>query len=414
MRYEGWSLIRFLHVRHPTDRVESQEMKPGRRRVVESHGLARSAFRLAGVFGGVALIWSVVVLVRGGSWWGPLHAFLAGTVLLAISGASQLFTITWAAARAPSRSLTSAQRWSAAAGVVAVLVGVTESLPWLVWVGGTGVVASLALLSWSIRSAVRRSLLRRFDLSSRFYLVAFAVAVVGVTLGMVLGSGQAGTAYADLRAVHAHLNLAGFVGLTIIGTLPTFLATVSHHRAVSGLEASVGWWACLSGVAVIAAGTVGGQRLVGAGTLLVSLGGAAVLGGIVLRLGDRGHSKPTFVQITAGTVWLLAWGAVDGLTLLSGGTAGPFGLWTAAVVVAGVGQVLAGSLGYLLPVLAGPPLGANAERMSRRPTLALVVANLAGVAFVAGVEPLAWAAVGVWLIDFSVKVAGIRSRREVT
>lgn len=199
----------------------------------------------SGVFAVVALVWDVVVLVRGGSWWGPLHSFLAGTVLLAISGASQMFTVTWAASPAPPGWMAALQRWLIAGGVVAVLVGVPADVEALVWLGAVGVVAGLATLGAFIVRAVRRSLLRRFDLSARFYLTALAAGMIGVVLGAILGSGWVAEPYARVRLVHYHLNLVGLVGFTIIGTLPTFLPTAAHHRAVSGGGALVAWWLCL-------------------------------------------------------------------------------------------------------------------------------------------------------------------------
>lgn len=63
------------------------------RGVVASHSIARASFRAAGVFAVVAVGWAVWVVWQGASWWGPLHTFLAGTVLLAIAGATQMFTI---------------------------------------------------------------------------------------------------------------------------------------------------------------------------------------------------------------------------------------------------------------------------------------------------------------------------------
>ena len=55
---------------------------------------------------------------------GAPDAFLAGTVLLAISGASQMFTITWSSTTPPPRARALTQRWLIIAGVAAVLVGV--------------------------------------------------------------------------------------------------------------------------------------------------------------------------------------------------------------------------------------------------------------------------------------------------
>lgn len=384
-------------------------MRPARPgRVVESHAIARAAFRAGGLFAGVAAVWSVVTLATDGSWWGPLHAFLAGTVLLAISGASQMFTITWAAAPPPSRLTATGQRWLAGLGTAAALVGVSTSVPALVWTGAAGLAAALLLLAWSIRQSVARSLLRRFDLSSRFYLMAFGCGVVGVSLGGLLGSGGAGGAFERVRLVHAHLNLVGLVGLTIIGTLPTFLPTVAHHRAVSGREATVAWWLSVSAVVLLGLGLVVGEPAVGAGSLAAGAAALLVLAGVVIRLWERGRGKLPFLQVTTGVLWLSAWAIADGVRVLVGDTPALVGMWTAVVVVAGIGQVLAGSLAYLLPVLAGPPQGANSERMTGRPWIPLWSANLAGIAMLAGYPPAAIALATIWGLDFARRVATVR------
>lgn len=386
-------------------------MMPGRdrgNRVVESHSIARAAFRLAGVFGAVAAVWSMVVIVSGGSWWGPLHAFVAGTVVLAISGASQMFTVTWSAAPASSGRVTAAQRWLAAVGVAVVLVGVSASLEALVWIGAAGLVASLLVLGWSIRATIARSLLRRFDLSSRFYLTAFAAGVVGVSLGGALGADAVGGAFADVRLVHSHLNLIGLIGFTIIGTLPTFLATVAHHRVVSGQEAKVGWWLTVAAGVMIAAGLGFGRWAVGVGTALAGVAALAVLAGIVGRLRHKIRFELPFLQISLGTVWLGAWAIADGVRLVIGAPPPPFSGWTAAAVLAGIGQVLVGSLAYLLPVLAGPPLGPNQARMTRMPQIPLILLNAAGLAFILGVGPVGAVLAGLWAVDFLVRLAGLR------
>lgn len=376
--------------------------------MIESHTIARAALRAGSGFAVVAAVWSAVVLVRGGSWWGPLHAFLAGTVLLAISGTSQMFTVTWAAAPAPSRVAASGQRWLAIVGAAAVLVGVSRSLPALTWAGAGALAAALLLLAWSIRQSVRRSLLRRFDLSSRFYLVASMCGVVGVTLGGLLATGTAGGAFAPMRIVHSHLNLVGFVGLTIVGTLPTFLPTVAHHRAVSGREATAAWAMGAAGAVAMAAGLWTGPQAVGAGTILVGASAASILAGILARLWRAGRKRPEFVQICLGTGWLIVWSMVDGTRLLAGAPSTAFGGWTAAAILAGVGQVLAGSLAYLLPVLAGPPLADNLARMTSRPWTPWVAANLAGAALVTANPEVAVAAAILWGIDFAVRVASLR------
>lgn len=381
-------------------------------RVIASHSIARLALRLGGVFALVAVAWAAIVLVRGGSWWGPLHAFVAGTVLLAISGAAQMFTITWASAPAPSQTLVTFQRWAVAGGTALVLVGVPGRVDTLTWIGASAVAAGLVALAVSIVGAVRRSLLRRFDLSARFYVTAFVSGVVGVTLGAILGSGSAGEQVASVRLVHSHLNFLGLVGLTIIGTIPTFLPTTAHHRAVSGREAVVAWWLALAGVIAIGAGLSARAALVGIGNLLVAGSALLVLIGILARLWEKGLGRLPFLQVGLGVAWLIAWAVLDGVTILQTGVSPVFSGWAGAAVIAGVGQVLAGSLAYIVPVLLGPPLEPAGSILTRRHWVPLILLNLGGLALATGFEGAAVTLIALWAIDIVARIVVlVRSER---
>lgn len=373
-------------------------------RVIESHSIARLALRLGGFFAMVAIIWAVVVLIRGGSWWGPLHAFLAGTVLLAISGAAQMFTITWATAPAPSRALATFQRWAVAGGTAVVLIGVSGQIEALTWVGASSVAAGLAALTVSIVGAVRRSLLRRFDLSARFYVTAFVSGVVGVALGATLGSGSAGDLVVSARLVHSHLNLLGLVGLTIIGTIPTFLPTTAHHRAVSGREALAAWWLALAGVVSIGAGLWAPAALVGVGNLLIAASASLILTGILARLWEKGLKRLPFVQVTLGVVWLTVWAVLDGVGILHTGASPVFGRWAGAAVIAGVGQALAGSLAYIVPVLLGPPLEPARSILTGRRWVPLILVNLGGLSLALGWISAAVTLFALWAFDILARV----------
>jgi nitrite reductase (NO-forming) len=319
---------------------------------------------------------------------------LAGTVLLAISGASLLFTITWSAAPAPARWVAALQRLTLAAGVALVLWGRAVSVGWLVGAGAALTLVGLGTLAGALAGSVRRSLLRRFDLSSRFYLLALAAGIVGVTLGGLMGTGLADNWYARAQLVHSHLNLVGLVGFTIIGTLPTFLPTLAHHRAVSGREVVVGWWLACAAAALMAAGLWGGETAVGAGTLLAGAGLVMVAVGVAARLGVAGlRGGLPYLQVVAGCGWLTAWAVVDGARLVGGFGSQSLTGWTAAAVVAGVGQVLMGALTYLLPVVR---VGGKGSRLRQLLTVAL--ANLAGVALILGLSGLGLAAATVWLV----------------
>lgn len=383
---------------------------PGQGRVVASHQIARGALRWALFFALVAAGWSVHTLITDGVWWGPLHAFLAGTVLMAISGLSQMFTITWSSTVPPPLRSVLAQRWAVVGGVGSTLLGVGLDIPLLIWLGGIATFLGVALLAWIIHASVRRSLLRRFDLSARFYLVAFAAGLVGISLGTAMAAGVAAVSSPSIRLVHAHLNLVGLVGLTIIGTIPTLLPTTAYSRAVSGREAQVGWWMASAGVAGIGIG-VWIPELVGAGTIAVALAFVLMLGGILRRLWSDGRGKLAFLQISTGSLWLIGWGLTNGAKVVTTGAMAPFSGWTAAAVLAGVGQVLAGSLAYLVPVLRGSPFELNRHTMNRRGWVPLMSLNTAALCLGSGIPVLAVLLLSLWILDFGIRLAQVSLAR---
>lgn len=382
----------------------------GRGRVVESHDIARAAFASSLVFAVVAGAWSVYTLVVGGGWWGPLHAFLAGTTLLAISGASQMFTITWSSTVPPVRTAVVVQRRLLIGGVGAILTGVALEVPALVWMGGAAMVGGVVLLASMIHAAVRKSLLRRFDLSARFYLAGIASGAVGITLGTLMGAGVVVGAYPTVRLVHAHLNLVGFVGLTIIGTIPTLLPTTAHSRMVTGGEAVVAWRIAWVGTAAILVG-LWAPWAVGAGAIGIAVSGMLLLAGILRRLWGRGRHNLPFLQITLGTMWLIGWTLGDGWRVATTATMSPYSGWTAAVALAGVGQVLAGALGYLVPVLRGSPFPANRRLLEERAWLPLTVLNGAGLCLGADAALAAVVLSAVWLTDFGIRLTRVIAGR---
>jgi nitrite reductase (NO-forming) len=388
---------------------------PRRGRVARSHTVTATAFRLSGVFIAWAGVWALMRLVDGtGGWWGPLHLFMAGAVMLAISGATQLFSVTWAAAVPADRRLAGAQRWVVAVGAAAAVIGVTRGIDGLTIAGAVLVGAGLIGLGWILVGIVRRSLLRRFALPGRFYLLAVASGVAGVTLGGIVGVGGAGGAYLDARTAHMHLNLIGLVGFTIVGTLPTILPTTVRHRMVSGREATVAYWVCVVAAVLMAAGLIWGPVPVGAGAGLAALGGALILGGIVVRLGVRrvgGAGLPALL-IATGTVWLLGWAAHQAVVLL-GGAHTVYGR-PVAIGVAGVAMVLFGSLAYLIPVLAGggEALTANFARLHGWGLPRVLVANAVPILVLAGAPAAAaGTAAGVFVADFAVRVGRVLAAR---
>lgn len=384
------------------------------RRVADSHQIVGAAFRLSAVFILWAAGWSVYRAFVPGSWWGPLHAFMVGGVLLAISGATQLFSVTWAAAIPPDPRLALSQRWMLATGAATAIAGVVwESTP-VVVLGATLVGLGLLTLGWILIGVTRRSLLKRFGLSSRFYLLGIAAGAIGVMLGGLIASGSSGSRYLDFRVAHMHLNVVGLVGFTIVGTLPTILPTMVRHKMVSGREAVFGFWGSAAALTVMAAGTLAGPVVVGIGCGLAGVGSAATLVGIVVRLGVPKVLKSGLpaLLVTSGSLWLIGWVFVESITLIGGHQA----IWSraTAVGVGGVALVLFGSLAYLVPVLAGPgsSLAANFERMRGSPWARFALANGAVAAAALGLPGgVALVLGGAFLTDFGIRTIAVLTRR---
>src|SRR5690606_6925670 len=98
--------------------------------------------------------------------WLPLHLFLAGALPLAISGATVLFTVTWAAAAPPRRGVLAAQRGAVAVGAAGIAAARLLELPAAaLGVAGATFAAGLAALGVVLVATVRRGVERRFDVA---------------------------------------------------------------------------------------------------------------------------------------------------------------------------------------------------------------------------------------------------------
>lgn len=137
-------------------------------RVAAVHRQARRTLALAAVFAvGAAL---ATVVARGTGSWLPLHLFLVGALLLAISGATQLFAVTWAAGPAPADAAARVQRALVAAGAAGIAAARELSLPtWVLALSAASVVAGLVLLAALLVRVVAHGVQRRFDATLRAY-----------------------------------------------------------------------------------------------------------------------------------------------------------------------------------------------------------------------------------------------------
>ncbi|MDF2808721.1 MAG: copper oxidase, partial [Cellulosimicrobium sp.] len=262
----------------------------------------------------------------------------------------------------------------------------------------------------------RGALPSRFGRLVRYYVVAAACLPVGVTLGVLMARGGAGTeAYGRLYVAHVTLNVLGWVGLTVLGTLvllwPTVLRTriepnadVAARRALPVLTAGI--------LLVVAACAVGWRPF-------VAVGATVVLGGVVLvgrhlaaqgRAAQRGAWGFAAWSLAASVAWFAGSVAAFGVRVATAPS------WAAAqdaigglllpFVVGFAAQVLLGALTYLVPVV----LGGGPAR--RRRTEAVVGAGGAYRVLVANgglalyLLPLpSWVRVGLSLVVFATFLA---------
>lgn len=390
-----------------TDGVEPPKKTPrgAAERVRISHAETRVTLRIALAFIAAA----AVVALFGADRWLPLHLFLAGGIVLAISGVSLMLTVTWSAAPAPANRWVIAQRTAITVGAAGV--GAGRELDWPTWIVGSAgclFVAGLVLLAVLLVNTVRRGVERRFDVPVAYYVAAMVAGIAAVSVGIVMAIDEVTT---DLRSAHVTLNLLGLVGLVIGGTLPFFSATVGRVKIArrarpKRLTALLGWQALALSATTI--GLAGGTRAVAVIGLSAYAVGVAVVMWMLPRPTRRQFdwAGPRQIALWAGTAWWIAAVVASTVEVARDESIIFYGRWLLVLVIAGYAQILWGSLAYLLPMLRG----GGHERLSAgfaatRSWVGLAAANLAGLAFALSAEFAGAVFVGVWVVDAAVRAA---------
>ncbi len=270
-------------------------------------------------------------------------------------------------------------------GALLVLVGVVGSIWPCIVLGASGVAYAAAWHAISLVRQVRRALASRFALVVRYYVAAAALLPVGALFGTQLATDRTGVPEQRLVVAHVLVNVLGWVGLTVLGTLVTLWPTMLRTRMADGSER-----AARRALPVLVGGLLAAVGSAAAGAMTATAAGvAAYLVGIVI-LGrpfvatlraKRPSAFPTW-SVLASVAWLA--GVVGSVAVLVG-TAPTWEeaeerlLWVTPALAAGfAGQVLVGALSHLLPVaLGGGPSVARATHaaMERGGALRLVLVN---------------------------------------
>ncbi|GIH81255.1 hypothetical protein Plo01_76840 [Planobispora longispora] len=358
--------------------------------------------------------------------WLLIHVFLLGAVSTAILIWSEHFTVALLRARTPE------PRWSLTrlavlnAGTVAVLAGVAVG-PWPVAAVGAGAVVGVVLWHAAVLvMLVRRALPGRFGHVIGWYVAAAGALAAGGTLGGLLAAHVGhGAAHERLHAAHAEVNLLGWVGLTVLGTLFTLWPTVLRTRMPEGTRKAsrAGLRLAAPGLAVAVAGLLADLRWVAAAGLAAYAAGALAAAAPLAEAvrARRPHTGAAWT-LGAAIVWFEVALAVDLVVVATrppGEVAAALEPLIPLVLVGFVAQVLLGSLLHLLPaVLGGGParFKENAALLERGWAVRLAALN-AGVVLLALRVPaplllLGWALVAASVAAFVILAVAalVRSR----
>lgn len=314
------------------------------------------------------LVVSLVHPVVPESRWLLIHLLLLGAVTNAIFVWSAHFAE--ALLRSPGNS--GAKRALALrlgllnVAVVLVVAGVVAG-QWLVTLAGAaGVAGAVIWHGVSLVRAARKALPSRFGSTVRYYTSATAMLPIGVTFGVLLARGVDEPWTDRLALAHAAVNILGWVGLTVAGTLVTLWPTMLRTRIVDGAEraARQGLLILLGSLAVIVVSATLGWQYAAAIGVIGYLSGLGVLARpLVATARQKPPSSYSTWSVAAGCVWLV--GSLVGLVVVL--VASPdwraVSDWVDQLVgplAAGfAAQVLFGALSYLIPMAlgGGPAVG---------------------------------------------------------
>lgn len=322
--------------------------------------------------------------------WLLIHLLFLGALTHAILVWSQYFSFALLRSRA-----TIAQRRQQTIRLVlanggAALVMVSVPYVWwpITWLGAAALIVAVIWHGVSIYRRARISLAGKFSRTVYYYVSAAAILVAGAGIGAWMVRGNAPD---SLVLSHALLNVLGWIGLTVAGTVVTLWPTVLRTKAddAAPLGAIRALPVLAASVVIAGAGAAVDLLPVLALGLFGYLGGLAILGVSLWRAARRA-TPHTFSSISmgaallwwAGSVAVIAVGSI--VTMASGMGLGAIRTLMDSVVpylAAGFGaQILLGALSYLVPVVLGG--GPAAVRLGtaafeRYGVLRVVVANSA-------------------------------------
>jgi nitrite reductase (NO-forming) len=324
-----------------------------------------------------------------------------------------MFAVTWSAAPPPRPAVVGAQRWALAAGTVALVVGRETDQTWMFVAGGATVILAMLALALILLRVRRQAVTDRFAPAIEAHVAAVVAGAVGMSLGVVLGTGRAGDRAVEFRGAHLVLNVLGLIGLVIAGTLPYFAATQVRSKMsprATPTAMRVTFLALAAATAVAATGEILDRPgVIAAGLVTYAFG--LLLIAAMLPIDARVRLRwagPRVVQLLTGIAW---WAAMTVALALAAVRGSEDRAILQALVIGGFAQILIASLAYLGPVLRG----GGHQRLTAgfaitRSWVSLAAGNTAALAALAGHGPTLAAALAVWVTDVVVRAARLLAK----
>ncbi|WP_436326109.1 multicopper oxidase domain-containing protein [Brevibacterium sp. FAM 27836] len=305
--------------------------------------------------------------------WLMIHLLVLGAVSHSILVWSQHFAqaLLHTPSTAASRRSQSLRLGLLNIGTLVVIIGMMAGIWALVILGAAAVVAAVVWHGASLWNGARHALASRFAGTLHYYVAAAGILPVGVTFGVILADDLADPWHSRLLAAHALLNLLGWIGLTVIGTLMTLWPTMLRTKIVPGAEVAArrALPLLLTGLVIALAATLfSAPWAAGIGLLAYLAGIGLIARPFVLSAAAKPPREYPTYSAAAAIVWLVicllatAWvffTSADWTSATHGFT------WLTPALAAGfAAQILFGALSYLLPVVLGG--GPTAVRAANR------------------------------------------------
>ncbi len=325
------------------------------------------------------------------SLWLMVHMITLGLITNSILVWSQHFTEALLKNRLPDSARGEQIRriYLLNASIIIMMIGVIFNLFPLTLVGSTGVGLMVAWHGYSLLQQVKQALPARFQSTIHFYIAAAWLLPVGAAFGATLAAGLSSQWHARFLLAHEAVNILGFVGFTVVGTLmtlwPTMLRTKMTQDAVGISKRAL--YVMSAGVAVITLGALAGWRFVAVAGLVLYVLALCLVAYLMVR--TCATKKPTefaTMSVAAGFTWFII-GVITAAVLVATHDFSSLNLRTATpmYVVGFLVQVLLGAMSYLLPArMGGGPAAVRAanKEFNRFAAGRVVMVNLCLLLFV--------------------------------